>query len=244
MSRFGLIGKSLSHSFSKDFFKKKFADLKIKATYENFELPQIEEIKNLFRNENLSGLNVTIPYKEAVIPFLDEIDPTAGEVGSVNTIKFINGKTIGYNTDVTGFENSIKPFLEHGMDKALILGTGGASKAVAYVLTKIGLDLLFVSRNPSSPNQISYEECNTNAVRWHRLIVNTTPVGTAPNMTEAPPIAYQGITNSHLLYDLVYNPTKTQFLEEGEKRGATIQNGLSMLKIQAEKSWDMWNSKT
>ncbi len=149
MSRFGLIGKSLSHSFSKDYFQKKFTDLQIQATYENFELAQIEEIKNLLSDENLSGLNVTIPYKEAVIPFLDEIAPIAREVGSVNTIDFKNGKTIGYNTDVIGFENSLKPFLEHGMDRALILGTGGASKAVAYVLKKIGLDLLFVSRNPT-----------------------------------------------------------------------------------------------
>ncbi len=244
MSRFGLIGKSLSHSFSKDYFQKKFVDLQIQATYENFELAQIEEIKNLLSDENLSGLNVTIPYKEAVIPFLDEIAPIAREVGSVNTIDFKNGKTIGYNTDVIGFENSLKPFLEHGMDRALILGTGGASKAVAYVLKKIGLDLLFVSRTPTGQNEISYEECNENAVKWHRLIVNTTPVGTAPNIEDSPDIAYNGITENHLLYDLIYNPSKTQFLKEGEKRGASIQNGLSMLKIQAEKSWDIWKLKT
>jgi shikimate dehydrogenase len=242
MKRFGLIGEKLSYSFSKDYFQKKFTNLQIQATYENFEIAEIEEVRNLLSTGNLSGLNVTIPYKESVIPFLDEIDPTYREVGSVNTIKFKDGKTIGYNTDVIGFENSIKPFLEHGMDRALILGTGGASKAVAYVLKKIGLDLLFVSRNPSSQNEISYEACNSNAVEWHRLIVNTTPVGTSPNISQAPPIAYEGITDSHLLYDLIYNPQKTQFLKEGEKRGASIQNGLSMLKIQAEKSWDIWNS--
>ncbi|MCZ4409666.1 shikimate dehydrogenase [Cryomorphaceae bacterium 1068] len=244
MRRFGLIGETLAYSFSKDYFQKKFTDLQIRATYENFELAEIEEVAKLLSIEQLSGLNVTIPYKEAVIPFLDEIDPTAKEVGSVNTIKFKNGKTIGYNTDVIGFENSLKPFLEHGMDRALILGTGGASKAVAYVLKKIGLDLLFVSRNPSGSNEISYQECNSNAVKWHRLIVNTTPVGTSPNITDAPPIAYKGITKSHLLYDLIYNPPKTLFLKEGEARGASIQNGLSMLKIQAEKSWDIWNSET
>lgn len=243
MRRFGLIGKSLSHSFSKNYFGKKFLELGTEATYENFELSKIEEIKQLLKDGNLNGLNVTIPYKEAVIPYLDDIDPVAKKVGSVNTIAFMKGKTRGYNTDVIGFENSLKPFLEHGMDRALILGTGGASKAVAYVLKKIGLDILFVSRNPSKENEISYEECNANAIKWHRLIVNTTPVGTAPNISESPPISYEGITESHLLYDLIYNPAKTEFLAEGEKRGASIQNGLSMLKIQAEKSWDIWNSE-
>jgi shikimate dehydrogenase len=241
MRRFGLVGKTLSHSFSKDYFQKKFDELHIQDTYENFELSSIEEIKRLFSDESLSGLNVTIPYKEAVIPFLDVLDPIAKEIGSVNTIAFIDGQKVGYNTDITGFENSLKPFLEHGMDRALILGTGGASKAVAYVLRKIGLDILFVSRNPSSKNQISYEDCNANAVKWHRLIVNTTPVGTSPNITESPAIAYEGITEKHLMYDLIYNPAKTQFLTEGKERGASIQNGLSMLKIQAEKSWEIWN---
>jgi shikimate dehydrogenase len=241
MRRFGLVGKTLSHSFSKDYFQKKFDELHIQDTYENFELSSIEEIKRLLSDESLSGLNVTIPYKEAVIPFLDVLDPIAKEIGSVNTIAFIDGQKVGYNTDITGFENSLKPFLEHGMDRALILGTGGASKAVAYVLRKIGLDILFVSRNPSSKNQISYEDCNANAVKWHRLIVNTTPVGTSPNITESPAIAYEGITEKHLMYDLIYNPAKTQFLTEGKERGASIQNGLSMLKIQAEKSWEIWN---
>jgi shikimate dehydrogenase len=241
MRRFGLVGKTLSHSFSKDYFQKKFDELHIQDTYENFELSSIEEIKRLFSDESLSGLNVTIPYKEAVIPFLDVLDPIAKEIGSVNTIAFRDGQKVGYNTDITGFENSLKPFLEHGMDRALILGTGGASKAVAYVLRKIGLDILFVSRNPSSKNQISYEDCNANAVKWHRLIVNTTPVGTSPNITKSPAIAYEGITVKHLMYDLIYNPAKTQFLTEGKERGASIQNGLSMLKIQAEKSWEIWN---
>ncbi|MFT4772415.1 MAG: shikimate dehydrogenase [Cryomorphaceae bacterium] len=241
MRRFGLVGKTLSHSFSKNYFQKKFDELHIQDTYENFEISSIEEIKRLLSDESLSGLNVTIPYKEAVIPFLDVLDPIAKEIGSVNTIAFRDGQKVGYNTDITGFENSLKPFLEHGMDRALILGTGGASKAVAYVLRKIGLDILFVSRNPSSENQISYEDCNANAVKWHRLIVNTTPVGTSPNITESPAIAYEGITEKHLMYDLIYNPAKTQFLTEGKERGASIQNGLSMLKIQAEKSWEIWN---
>lgn len=242
MLHYGLIGKSLAHSFSKDFFTKKFSDLNLEADYQNFELSAIREVKALFKRGNLNGLNVTIPYKEAVMSFLDEVDPSAEQIGSVNTIAFKNGKTVGYNTDVIGFENSLKPFLEHGMTKALILGTGGASKAVAYVLRKIGLEVLFVSRNPSTDDELSYEECNANAVRWHRLIVNTTPIGTYPDMNESPDIAYEGITSDHLLYDLIYNPKKTRFLEEGENRGAAIQNGLSMLKIQAEKSWEIWNS--
>jgi shikimate dehydrogenase len=244
MGRFGLIGKTLSYSFSKDYFQRKFAELNTQDSYENFELGHIEEIKQLLSDESLSGLNVTIPYKEAVIPFLDKLDPIAKEIGSVNTIAFIDGQTVGYNTDIIGFENSLKPFLEHGMDRALILGTGGASKAVAYVLKKIGLDILLVSRSPSNENEIAYEDCNANAVKWHRLIVNTTPVGTSPNITQAPAIAYDGIAENHLLYDLIYNPAKTQFLAEGEERGASIQNGLSMLKIQAEKSWEIWNSKS
>lgn len=244
MGRFGLIGQTLSYSFSKDYFQRKFADLNTQDSYENFELGHIEEIEQLLSDESLSGLNVTIPYKEAVIPFLDKLDPIAKEIGSVNTIAFIDGQTVGYNTDIIGFENSLKPFLEHGMDRALILGTGGASKAVAYVLKKIGLDILLVSRSPFNENEISYEDCNANAVKWHRLIVNTTPVGTYPNITQAPAIAYAGITENHLLYDLIYNPAKTQFLAEGEKRGASILNGLSMLKIQAEKSWEIWNSKS
>jgi shikimate dehydrogenase len=244
MGRFGLIGKTLSYSFSKDYFQRKFAELNTQDSYENFELGHIEEIKQLLSDESLSGLNVTIPYKEAVIPFLDKLDPIAKEIGSVNTIAFIDGQTVGYNTDIIGFENSLKPFLEHGMDRALILGTGGASKAVAYVLKKIGLDILLVSRSPSNENEIAYEDCNANAVKWHRLIVNTTPVGTSPNITQAPAIDYDGIAENHLLYDLIYNPAKTQFLAEGEERGASIQNGLSMLKIQAEKSWEIWNSKS
>jgi len=242
MKRYGLVGKSLAHSFSQDYFNRKFDQLQLDARYENFELRAIEEVKNLLAQKDLVGLNVTIPYKEAVIPYLDELDNVAELVGSVNTIAFQKERIIGYNTDVIGFENSLKPFLEHGMEKALILGTGGASKAVAYVLRKIGLDVLFASRNPMSENEISYEECNVNAIKWHRLIVNTTPVGTFPDEDEAPDIAFDGVTSDHLLYDLIYNPEKTQFLKEGQRRGATIQNGLSMLKIQAEKSWEIWNS--
>lgn len=243
MKRYGLIGKSLAHSFSKSYFEKKFKDVGIDASYENYELKSIEEIQAVFKTPELKGLNVTVPYKEVVLPYLDEIDPTADLVGAVNTISLDEGRARGYNTDVIGFENSLKPFLEHGMERALILGTGGAAKAVAFVLRKIGLEVLFVSRTPSGENQIDYETCNANAVKWHRLIVNTTPLGTYPKAEQKPPIAYEGIGEKHLLYDLVYNPGETSFLKEGKARGATTINGLSMLKIQAEKSWEIWNSK-
>ena len=241
MKRYGLIGKTLSHSFSKGYFTKKFESEAIEASYENFELDTMENIQEVFQLPNLFGLNVTIPYKEEIIPYLDRLDPIAESIGAVNTVRFFGGQTIGYNTDVIGFENSLKPFLEHGMERALVLGTGGASKAVIHVLKKIGLDVLKVSRNPGGNSQISYEECNEDAVKWHRLIVNTTPLGTSPNVDDLPAIAYEGITSNHLLYDLIYNPEKTRFLAEGESKGATILNGLSMLKIQAESSWEIWN---
>ena len=241
MKRYGLIGKTLSHSFSKGYFTKKFESEAIEASYENFELDTMENIQEVFQLPNLFGLNVTIPYKEEIIPYLDRLDPIAESIGAVNTVRFFGGQTIGYNTDVIGFENSLKPFLEHGMERALVLGTGGASKAVIHVLKKIGLDVLKVSRNPGGNSQISYEECNENAFKWHRLILNTTPLGTSPNVDDLPAIAYEGITSNHLLYDLIYNPEKTRFLAEGESKGATILNGLSMLKIQAESSWEIWN---
>jgi shikimate dehydrogenase len=244
MKRFGLIGKSLSHSFSRAYFEEKFRTSRIDARYENFELNSIEEVQTVFKIPELVGLNVTVPYKEAILPYLDDIDTTADLVGAVNTISLKEGRTKGFNTDVIGFENSLKPFLEHGMERALILGTGGAAKAVAFVLRKIGLEVLFVSRAPSGENQIDYETCNANAVKWHRLIVNTTPLGTHPNMEQKSPIAYEGLTEKHLLYDLVYNPEETAFLKEGKLRGAKTINGLSMLKIQAEKSWEIWNSET
>ncbi len=240
-SRYGLIGKTLGHSFSKTYFTEKFKRLNLSADYLNFELASIEDISDLLKAKDLKGLNVTIPYKEEVIPFLDRTSEVAKSVGAVNTIAFKDNEVIGYNTDVIGFEQSLKPLLKHGMHKALVLGTGGASKAVTYVLKKIGLDVLLVSRNPIGQGVISYDECNKNAVKWHRLIVNTTPLGTYPDTKISPPIDYEGISDQHLLYDLIYNPTETRFLLEGKKRGAEICNGLDMLKIQAEESWKIWN---
>jgi shikimate dehydrogenase len=242
MMRFGLVGKFLGHSYSRDHFVRKFRKLGLDAEYRNYELSDIGEITELLKDREIRGLNVTVPYKESVMPFLDEVDPVAKEVGAVNTIVIRNGKSRGYNTDVIGFELSLKPFLEHGMHKALVLGTGGAAKAVGYVLKKIGLEVLYVSRKPIGGDQINYETCNANAVKWHRLIVNTTPVGMFPNIDDKPRIDYDGITRDHLLYDLIYNPGETEFLKQGRLKEAKTLNGLDMLKIQAEKSWELWSS--
>jgi shikimate dehydrogenase len=243
---FGLIGKSLSHSFSKQFFTEYFRQINIDAVYRNYELSDIKEISNILRDEEVFGLNVTIPYKSAVIPYLDELDDEAKSVGAVNTIRFVDrdGKRItkGYNTDITGFRNSIKPFLKNHHERALILGTGGASKAVAHVLEGIGLDCLFVSRNKSDDSQLSYEELNNYVINSHLLIVNTTPVGTAPNISDKPLLPYEYISEKHLCYDLIYNPAKTAFLKAAEKQGAMIQNGHDMLKIQALSAWKIWNT--
>lgn len=243
---YGLIGKSLSHSFSKQFFNDYFEQNNIDGQYCNFELQEISEIRNILKNDEIFGLNVTIPYKTEVIPFLDELGDEAKAVGAVNTIRFYEkgGKRIskGYNTDIIGFRNSIKPFLKNHHERALILGTGGASKAVAHVLEGIGLDCLFVSRNKSGLAHLSYEELNNYVIDSHLLIVNTTPLGTAPNVTDKPLLPYEYIGEKHLCYDLIYNPAKTAFLKEAEKQGAMIQNGHDMLKIQALSAWKIWNT--
>ncbi len=239
--RYGLIGRSLSHSFSQDYFRKKFAAEKSDAVYENFELERADELPALCAaHPDLNGLNVTVPYKEAVMSFIDETDPVAAAVGAVNTIAFRGGRKVGFNTDVIGFRESIKPFLTHGTERALILGTGGASKAVAYVLRRLGIVAFFVSRNPRGSDTIGYGTLTPEAVRSCLLIVNTTPLGTAPRTEEMPELPYDALTPNHLLYDLVYNPAETAFMREGKLRGATVVNGLSMLKIQAEASLRIW----
>ena len=243
MKQYGLIGKTLSHSFSKKYFEEKFKRENINAVYENFELNDISQVEGLFSiHSNLCGLNVTIPYKEQIIPYLDEIDEQAQKIGAVNTIYIDKeiGKMKGYNTDVYGFKQSLKPFLENQHQRALILGTGGASKAVAYVLNELGITTAFVSRTPQSENQLSYDELNENILASFLLIVNTTPLGTFPNVDEKPTINYDAITPNHLLYDLVYNPAETAFLKEGKKRGALTINGEQMLQLQAEKAWEIW----
>ena len=242
MKHYGLIGKSLEHSFSKTWFSKKFEKENLKAEYHNLECPDIQAIVDLLANSKFSGLNVTIPYKEQVMPLLDAVDAEAREIGAVNTIAFQNGKTLGFNTDVFGFHQSIKPFLTSQHERVLILGTGGASKAVAWVLRKIGLEVRFVSRQPSA-GVLSYEEVNAYVLRYFRLIVNTTPLGTFPETEQAPAIPYEFLTPDHLLYDLIYNPAETRFLQQGRLKGAATINGLDMLQQQAERSWEIWNSK-
>jgi len=243
---FGLIGKSLSHSFSKAYFEKKFNDLKLlDYTYQNFELETINQIQSVFNTLRLKGLNVTNPYKEEIIPFLNGLSIEAKQIGAVNCIKIVDGKTKGYNTDCYGFAQSIKPFLEPQHNKALILGTGGAAKAVAYALKAIGVEVYFLtsSATKKNANTFFYSELNNYILNAFRLIVNTTPLGLYPNINEAPKIPYELITANHLCYDLIYNPIETYFLKQSKQQGALVVNGYSMLQLQAEKSWEIWNEK-
>lgn len=241
--RFGLVGRDISYSFSRGYFTEKFSKLQLdNHSYENFDLEQIEEIKNVISNNpTIKGLNVTIPYKEVIIPFLNEYDSEAEKIGAVNTIKFTQKGLVGYNTDVYGFQKTLEPLLKKHHKKALILGTGGASKAIAFVLDKLGIDFSFVSRSPSK-NQLSYTDLSTDVLYEYLVIINCTPLGTHPNIEQKPSIPYHDIGSKHLLFDLIYNPEKTAFLKEGESRGAQTCNGYGMLELQAEKSWEIWNS--
>lgn len=238
---FGLLGKSLNHSFSQGYFTKKFEDEGIEAEYRNFELAQIDELKTVLRTENLKGLNVTIPYKSDVIPFLDGLSDEAAKIGAVNTIINENGKWIGANTDAFGFQQMIKPFLLNTHERALILGNGGASKAVAYVLKSIGLDVIFAARNPLE-GQFHLSEVNDMMVKHCGIIVNTTPMGTWPNVDDYISIPFHALTDAHLVVDLIYNPEQTTFLKNAANNGATTLNGLTMLYQQAEKSWQLWKA--
>jgi len=241
--RFGLIGKNISYSFSQAYFTNKFKTLNLAGNqYDNFDLEDIEALPQVLKDyPELNGLNVTIPYKEAVIPFLNKLSKKAEEIGAVNTIKFQkNGTLKGYNTDCYGFKKSIEPFLKDHHKKALILGTGGASKAIAFTLKELGIKYKYVSRSPVKSN-LSYQELNEKIVGQHQIIVNCTPLGTFPKVEECPDIPYQFLTKKHLLYDLVYNPKRSLFLTRGEEKGAAITNGLKMLEFQAEKAWKIWN---
>lgn len=243
MDSYGLIGKNIDYSFSREFFTKKFSSESIQATYKNFDLEEISQLKCLLQNEkDLKGLNVTIPYKEKIMPFLDEIDPDAQKIGAVNTIKITDGKLIGHNTDVFGFVRSIFPLLGKHYQKALILGTGGASKAVVHGLRSFGIEPMSVSRKPKK-NSCTYEELSEEIIEQHLVIINCTPLGTFPAINECPNIPYQFIGKRHLLYDLIYNPPLTKFLAKGKRQGAQICNGQKMLEFQAEKAWDIWTSK-
>ena len=242
MKTYGLIGKSLSHSFSKKYFTQKFENLGlIDSEYINIEIEAIEEFVEKVKELSPKGLNVTIPYKKAILPFLDELDEVAKEIGAVNTIVFKNGKIKGYNTDAFGFHQSIKPFFKPQHERALILGTGGASKAVEYVLTQYGVEVFFASRKETNGNVLNWDAINENVVKHHLLIVNCTPLGMFPNVDSKPEIPYSALTEEHLLVDLVYNPNETLFLKLGKEKGAKVLNGLTMLKQQAEKSWELWD---
>ena len=245
MELYGLIGKKLGHSFSKGYFTEKFQKENLKDHYyELFELSYIDQLPELLQQHtDLKGLNVTIPYKKEVLPYLDFIDDAAIAVGAVNTIKIKNGKLKGFNTDVYGFETSLLETAgSSGIQKALVLGTGGASGAVQFVLEKLKIPYKLISRKRSE-NSLSYEdlEQNQELLREHNLIVNTTPLGMYPAVDEKPPLPYNQATENHIFFDLVYNPERTAFLNEGAQYGATVKNGLDMLHYQAEGSWKIWN---
>ncbi len=243
MNTYGLIGKNISYSFSENYFSEKFKRESISNTvYKNFDLQDISEFSQLLQNTTLKGLNVTIPYKELIIPFLDQLSPEAEKIKAVNVIKFDDGKLIGHNSDIYGFEQSFNEKLKPHHQKALILGTGGASKAIQYVFQKNNIAFQIVSRK-SSLETITYNQLTQELLSEYLVIINCTPLGTFPKIDQKPPIPYQFLTNHHYLYDLVYNPTETLFMKEGLKRNASVKNGLKMLELQAEKAWEIWHSK-
>lgn len=242
MAKFGLIGKNIGYSFSKKFFTEKFKNEAFPHSYENFDIDSIALFPEIIsKNEALKGLNVTIPYKEEILPFLDDLDSEAKQIGAINTIKVSGNKLIGYNTDHFGFQKSLEKFLPLQNKKALILGTGGASKAVAFALKNLGFEYKFVSRKENT-DALSYTSLSKRIIKNHLLIVNCTPLGTFPNIDDCPTIPYQYLTKHHLLFDLIYNPAETEFLNRGKNNGAMIINGLDMLRFQAEKAWQIWNS--
>lgn len=243
MRRFGLIGYPLSHSFSQKYFTEKFQRERISgAVYENYPLAAIDELPAVLEKyPDLEGINVTIPYKQDVISFLWQQNEIVKAIGACNCIKIVKGKLEGYNTDVAGFEISLEKLLEPYHKKALVLGTGGAAKAVHYVLQKKGIEYMEVSRNPLGRRQISYNDVDE-IMHDHLLVVNTTPLGMYPNVEEYPPIAYDMLTPRHYLFDLTYNPPVTAFLKKGQEKGALVKNGGEMLVIQAEESWKIWNT--
>jgi shikimate dehydrogenase len=242
MRQFGLIGYPLTHSFSQKFFTEKFEKEKLAdCRYDTFSIPSVDELPNVLKNNpDLRGLNVTIPYKENVLSYLDEKTPLVRKIKACNCIKIANGKLTGYNTDAPAFEQSLKEKLQPHHTKALILGTGGAAKAVEYSLRQLNITYKYVSRKPSAKS-FSYEQLTEPLMQEYTLIINTTPLGMHPNIVEAPQIPYHALTSKHYLFDLIYNPAKTLFLQKGEQQGAAIKNGHEMLVLQAEESWRIWN---
>ncbi|MGZ9675510.1 shikimate dehydrogenase family protein [Flavobacterium sp. GNP001] len=241
--RFGLLGRNISYSFSKGYFTEKFANPNFEGhSYENFDITTIEEFPEVIsNNKDLKGLNVTIPYKEAIIPYLQKLSKKAAQIGAVNTIKITKkGNLKGYNTDYFGFKKSLEPLLQPNHKKALILGTGGASKGVAFALEELDIPFTFVSRE-SKENSIGYELINATTFDNYQIIINATPVGTSPNTDVCPDLPYEFFTAKHIAYDLIYNPAETLFLKKAAAQGAQTKNGLDMLIFQAEKAWKIWN---
>ena len=242
MRTYGLIGKTLGYSFSKSFFERYFSENDIDAQFVNFELAAIEDMNRVFEQQ-IGGLSVTIPYKESIIPFLDDLSIEAKVIGAVNCIQFKDGLKVGHNTDAYGFQQSIKPFLTNQHERALIFGTGGASKAIAYVLKNLGIDVLFISQDPKEDKHFSYAEVNNHMLNACKLLVNCTPVGTLDYKDSKFDLPFEYLTSDHLVVDLVYNPPMTDLLLKSKQQGATILNGESMLKHQALQSWKIWNNQ-
>jgi shikimate dehydrogenase len=239
---FGLIGKGIDYSFSKDYFTKKFNKEKINCEYHNFDIEDIGLIDSILSRYNIIGLNVTIPYNESVLDFLDDIDETAKIIGAVNTIKIIENKKVGYNTDHLGFKKSILNFIDCSIiNKALILGNGGATKAIKYALDNLNIEHQTVSRKKGK-SDFTYDQLNKKIIHEHTVIINCTPIGTFPNIKESPKIPYEFLCKKNYLYDLVYNPEKSEFLRMGLMMGCRVKNGFEMLKFQAEESWKIWNN--
>ncbi|MBQ2300236.1 MAG: shikimate dehydrogenase [Bacteroidaceae bacterium] len=241
MTKYGIIGYPLGHSFSRGFFTEKFARESIDAQYLNFEIPDVAMLSDVLRdNPELRGLNVTLPHKQAVIPLLDEMSEEAMEIGAVNVIRVRNGKLKGFNSDIIGFTNSIKPLLQPHHRKALVLGTGGASKAIRVGLNRLGIEWTYVSRSPRD-GMVTYEDITAETLQEYTVIVNCSPVGMFPKVDAAPAIPYELLSPQHLLFDCVYNPEETLFMKKGREQGATVKNGLEMLHLQAIASWNFWN---
>ncbi len=242
MRLFGLIGFPLSHSFSKKYFTDKFEkEGLINCRYENFQIPSIDQLKDVLAKTGLEGFNITIPYKAQVLSFLHDASEVVKKIRACNCVLIRDGKLQGFNTDVIGFEGSLKNQLEPSIHKkALILGTGGSARAVEFVLVKLGIPYRNVSRKPSAKS-FSYEQVTPEVIKEYKLIINTTPLGLFPNVVEAPPLPYDQLNTEHFLFDLIYNPEKTLFLKKGEAKGAKIRNGYEMLVLQAEENWKIWN---
>lgn len=236
---FGLLGKNIAYSFSKKYFEEKFKKLFLQNhSYNFFDIAEIENFTSIITNHNLVGMNVTIPYKQAIIPFLDDLSEEALQIGAVNCVSFQNGKKIGYNTDAFGFEKTLLINKKEHHKKALILGDGGAAKAVRYILNKHNIEHQTVSRR----SEINFENLSNDLVKDHLLIIQTTPVGTFPNVDDCVPFPFEAITDRHYVIDLIYNPAETAFLRKSAEKGATTLNGFYMLEQQAEKAWQIWNS--